>query len=135
MDAQELDIRPARGRPTGPVVWDRARWYSPPEEQQARAESVRHIGVMLRWLWAHGLTTAEGDLAAQGDFTGDLGSEPALTSAMVVERGAIFLDHYYGRWLSSLAGPDDAAPDDESIDILWDEFQQHSADLSRVWEF
>jgi hypothetical protein len=135
MDAQELDTRPARGRATGPIVWDRARWYSLPEDQQAHAESVRHIGVMLRWLWAHGLTTSEGDLAAQGDFTGALGSEPALTSAMVVERGAVFLDHYYGRWLSSLAGIGDTAPDDESIDALWDDFMRHQADLDRVWAF
>ena len=135
MDAQELDVRPARGRPSGPIVWDRARWYSSPEDLQARADSVRHIAVMLRWLWAHGLTTAVGDLAAQGDFTGALGSEPALTSAMVVERGAVFLDHYYGRWLSSLASLGDAAPDDESIDALWDDFQRHDGDLARVWEY
>src|SRR5512146_876235 len=108
MEAKQNENPPARGRAGGPVIWDRAQWHTvaDPEQPSQDAQdaqdaqdSLEHIPVMLRWLWAHGLTTRTGDLAAQGAFEGALGKEPALTTEMVTEPAAIFLDHYYARWL------------------------------------
>lgn len=134
MDAEQNGLRPARGLANGPVIWDRAKWYTASDESTDGETSPGHIPTMLRWLWAHGLTTPDGDFAAQGQFTGALGHEAALTSAMVTEPAAVFLDHYYGLWLSSLAEMGDAAFDDEVIDNLWADFQQHRAELDRVWD-
>jgi hypothetical protein len=134
MDAQANEIPPARGHNGRPVVWDRASWYGSPEEPEARAEAGRHIQVALRWLWARGLTTAEGDQAAQGIFAGSADGEPALTSDMVAEEGALFLDHFYGRWLSALPALGDAAGDDAPLDGLWADFRGQRAELDRVWE-
>ena len=89
---------------------------------------------MLRWLWAHGLTTAVGDLAAQGDFSGSTAGEPALTSDLVSETGALFLDHYYGAWLSSFPTMGEAAFDDTIFDALWADFEQQRPNLERVWD-
>jgi hypothetical protein len=131
------ETAPARGRAGHPVIWDRAAWHSSGSESGATGaepEGARHINTMLQWLWAHDLTTAEGDLAAQGVFSGELGREPALTSNMVGETGAVFLDHYYGRWLSTLLNDGSENLADGGLDTLWEDFIQHSGALSRVWE-
>ncbi len=133
MEAPQNGNPPARGLASGPVVWDRASWYGARDDPAAWAEGAQHIGVMLRWLWAHGLTTAAGDLAAQGDFTGITAGEPALISGMVVESAALFLDHYYGAWLSSIPTMGDDAFDDETLDALWSDYEQQRATLDRVW--
>jgi hypothetical protein len=138
MEAKQNESQPARGRPGGPVIWDRARWHAAAGADQSDAQAldgVEHIGVMLRWLWAHGLTTRIGDLAAQGAFEGALDKESALTSEMVIEPAAVFLDHYYGRWLSSIPELGDAAFDDETIDALWSECEQKRDTLERVWAY
>ena len=88
---------------------------------------------MLRWLWANGLTTTLGDQAARGDFSGALGAEVALTSDMVTETAAIFLDHYYGHWLTALRERGDAAYDEDAVDALWADFETRSGELSREW--
>jgi hypothetical protein len=134
MTSNENTTPPARGRGGRDVVWDRASWHSVVGGVSPAAEEGRHIGVILRWLWAHDLTTAAGDLAAQGSFAGEFGSEPALTSAQVGETGALFLDHFYGRWLATLpdAGSGELASDD--LDTLWDEFARRRTELDRVWE-
>jgi len=134
MDAPQNDNPPARGLPRGPVVWDRVSWYGPYDERATRADASREIAVMLRWLWARGLTTTAGDLAAQGDFSAAPAGAPALTSDMVIEPAALFLDHYYGRWLSSLPELGDAGFDDDTLDALWSDFEQRRADLDRVWD-
>lgn len=133
MEAKQNESPPAQGRAGGPVIWDRAEWYTTPDPEQPGQDSVEHIVIMLRWLWAHGLTTRAGDLAAQSAFEGALGAEPAITSEMVVEPAAVFLDHYYGRWLSSFPDLGDTAFDDETIDALWTEFEQRRDALDRVW--
>lgn len=138
MEAKQNESPPARGRPGGPVIWDRAQWHAAADSEQPSQDTqdtIEHIAVMLRWLWAHGLTTRTGDLAAQGAFEGALGKEPALTTEMVTEPAAIFLDHYYGRWLSNMPELGDAALDDETIDALWDEFEQQRDSVERVWSF
>lgn len=133
MDATPLNSSPARGRGQGPVIWDRASWYATSGEGSDAEESAGHIAVMIRWLWAHGLTTARGDQAAQGEFSGALGTEDALTSDMVTEQAAIFLDHYYGQWLTALPAMGDAAYDEGAIDALWQDFDARRDDLDRVW--
>jgi hypothetical protein len=95
---------------------------------------VQHIAVMLRWLWAHGLTTQLGDQAARGEFSGALGPEVALTSDMVTEPAAVFLDHYYGPWLAALPERGDAAYDEDAIEALWDEYAARAGQLSRLWD-
>jgi hypothetical protein len=134
MEAPRNDNPPARGRPHGPVIWDRASWYGNRDDPAAWEEGAQHIGVMLRWLWAHGQTTAAGDLAAQGDFSGLTAGEPALTSDMVVEPAALFLDHYYGAWLAALPTMGDDAFDDQTLDALWSDYEQNRATLDRVWD-
>jgi hypothetical protein len=125
------DTPPARGRGGQPVIWDRASWHAPAALGEPGAS---HIAAALRWLWAHDLTTQEGDRAAEGDFAPQFQGELVLASTMVSETGAIFLDHYYGRWLSSLpdGGPDDLA--DLGLDALWDDFATRGDVLYRVWE-
>jgi hypothetical protein len=126
---------PARDRGGRPVIWDRASWHAsggaPTAEDAAEAA---HITAALQWLWAHDLTTEEGDRAAQGEFAGQFQDEPVLASTMVSETGAIFLDHYYGRWLSSL--PEDGRDEfaDQGLDALWEEFSARTDSLDRVWE-
>jgi hypothetical protein len=134
MEARRNTNPPARGLARGPVIWDRASWHGGPDEPAARAEAARQIGAILRWLWAHGLTTPAGDQAAQGDFATVAGNEPALTSDMVIEPGALFLDHYYGAWLSSIPTLGDDAFDDQTLDALWADFEQQRAGLDRVWD-
>lgn len=135
MDATPNYNAPARGRATGAVVWDRASWHTSGTNDAAGAgEGGQHILLMLRWLWARGLTTAQGDQAAQGIFTETPGSEPALTSAMVVEDAAVFLDHYYVPWLSSLLRREEVTLDDETLDAAWAEYEQQRNALDRVWE-
>jgi hypothetical protein len=133
MDATPLNSPPARGRGSGPVVWDRTSWYAVSGEGAEPEDPAEHIAVMIRWLWAHGLTTPQGDQAARGEFTGALGSEIALTSDMVTEPAAIFLDHYYGQWLTALPDLADAAYDEAAIDALWQDFEGRREDLDRVW--
>jgi hypothetical protein len=129
------DTPPARGRGGQPVIWDRASWHvasgTPAIESEVGAS---HIGAALQWLWANDLTTEEGDRAAEGEFAPQYQGEPALASTMVSETGAIFLDHYYGRWLSSLpeGGPDELA--DLGLDALWADFAARRETLDRVWE-
>lgn len=135
MDATSNYNAPARGKAAGAVVWDRASWHtSGTADRVGAAESSRHILLILRWLWSRGLTTAQGDLAAQGDFSAVPGAEPALMSTMVVEDAAVFLDHYYGPWLSSLLQADELRLDDETLDALWSEYEQRRDGLDRVWE-
>ncbi|HEY7982540.1 MAG TPA: hypothetical protein VID73_00145 [Ktedonobacterales bacterium] len=125
---------PARDRGGRPVIWDRASWHATGAAPAAEGEpEAAHIAAALRWLWARDLTTEEGDRAAQGEFSDQFQGEPALASTMVSEAGAIFLDHYYGRWLSSLpeTGRDDTA--DLGLDALWDEYAASAGSLDRVW--
>lgn len=133
MDATPANNAPARGRENGPVIWDRAAWYAPAEQADQGENPAEHIAVMLRWLWAQGLTTPLGDLAARGEFAGALGAEPALTSEMVTEPAAVFLDHYYGQWLTALPDLGDAAYDEGPIDALWQHYDARRGDLDRVW--
>jgi hypothetical protein len=114
-------------------VWDRASWYASTETTTSDDDALQHIAIMLRWLWARSLTTPLGDQAAQGEFSGTLGTEVALTSEMVTEAAAVFLDHYYGPWLNSLPERGDGAFDDDAIDALWADYESRSAELSRVW--
>jgi hypothetical protein len=119
------------------VIWDRASWHAsgaaPVAELEGGSEAA-HIASALQWLWAHDLTTEEGDRAAQGEFSDQFPGEAVLASTMVSETGAIFLDHFYGRWLSSLPenGRDDTA--DLGLDALWDEYTARAGSLERVWE-
>jgi hypothetical protein len=126
---------PACGHRGRPVIWDRASWHAPSSAVQADgAPDAQHIGAALQWLWAHDLTTEEGDRAAQGEFAAEYHGEPVLASTMVSEAGAIFLDHFYGLWLSTLpdTGPDDLA--DLGLDALWDEYEASAESLARIWE-
>jgi hypothetical protein len=126
---------PARDRGGRPVIWDRASWHAASNGAAANgASGAEHIGAALQWLWAHDLTTEEGDRAAQGEFAAQFHGEPVLASTMVSETGAIFLDHYYGRWLSSLpeTGREELA--DQGLDALWDEYSENADTLDRVWE-
>jgi hypothetical protein len=134
MEAIPLNSTPARGRGNGPVVWDRASWYGPAADDAQDENPVAHIAVMIRWLWAHGLTTPLGDEAAGGEFSGALGTEAALTSDLVTEPAAIFLDHYYGQWLNAMPGLGDEAFDEDAIDALWADYESRRDDLDRVWD-
>lgn len=128
-------IPPARDRGGRLVIWDRASWHAAggPHTADDEPEAV-HIAAALQWLWAHDLTTEEGDRAAQGEFAEHYQGEPVIASTMVSETGAIFLDHYYGRWLSSLpeGGREEFA--DQGLDALWEDYSAHADSLDRVWE-
>jgi hypothetical protein len=117
------------------VIWDRASWHIQSNgAASSPATGAEHISAALQWLWAQDLTTEEGDRAAQGEFAAEYQGEPVLASSMVGEAGAVFLDHFYGRWLSSLpdTGPDELA--DLGLDALWDEYEASADSLDRVWE-
>jgi hypothetical protein len=133
MEATPVNGTPARGRDRGPVVWDRASWYTSAGEGDETDSPSAHIAFMIRWLWAHSLTTPVGDQAARGEFSGALGTEMALTSDMVTEPAAVFLDHYYGQWLTALPELGDAAYDEDAIDALWQDFEARREELARVW--
>lgn len=133
MEAIPLNNSPARGRGNGPVVWDRAAWYAASDESAQEEDPIAHIAVMLRWLWAHGLTTPLGDQAARNEYAGALGTEAALTSDMVTEPAAIFLDHYYGQWLTALPERGEAAFDEDAIDAFWQDYEARREELDRVW--
>ena len=126
---------PARGRGGRPVIWDRASWHAASNGVSSNPTTgAEHISAALQWLWAHDLTTEEGDRAARGEFAAEYHGEAVLASTMVSETGAIFLDHFYGLWLSSLpdTAPDDLA--DLGLDALWDEYEASAGSLDRVWE-
>ena len=119
-------IQAARGQGAHDIAWDRVSWQLEGEGEISADAAARPIFVMLDWLNAKRLLTAEGKAAlrTRGKATP---TRLALTRQMARPPADVFLDQYYQQWYETVAinySIDPEMPiDDPEIDRFWSEFE------------
>lgn len=106
------------------AAWYRVAWQT--DEGVSPEDAARPVVLMLGWLARRGLLTREGVATFKATASGDVASV-ALTRAMVVPKGAAFLDAQWEQWwdtngINLTISPNGAEQALAAIDTCWQSF-------------